>query len=346
MEEHLDGSLSLLPYEIIARFPIGSFLENIAVRSNGTLLVSDMLVGRIFYVDPRDNNPQSTIQEIYDFNTASEASQEEHEGAGVYGSKYQAEAIIEHPEIADIFYAASGLHGTIGTWAVYRLDLRGFDPSHGAATTKVEKLADIPEVGWLNGATMIPQTSTLLMAESQQGKIYAFDLHTETISIWLQDEKIGKVTTRPQWPALNGLQYFRGQIFGTVSDRGTLVRMQVDEDGELKKGSLEVVAKQLTGDDLAFDCEGNAYVATNPAQTVLKFVGIGVEPQNEKRMRILGGLDQKETQGPTALAFGRVDSDRDCIYVTTCGGFVNPIGEDGPGEAVIVKVCVGVRGEV
>jgi hypothetical protein len=29
-----------------------------------------------------------------------------------------------------------------------------------------------------------------------------------------------------------------------------------------------IVVEDLTGDDLAFDVEGNAYVATNPSQTV------------------------------------------------------------------------------
>ncbi|TGO25845.1 hypothetical protein BPAE_0071g00160 [Botrytis paeoniae] len=165
MGEHLEGVPNLLPYEIIARFPLGYFLKSIAVRSNGTLLVTNMIVGQIFYVDPRHNDPESTIQLIRNFNTA-EAPPEDDEETGIYGSKNHAEAIIEHPKIADLFYAFSGVHGKADTWAVYSLDFRSFNPSHGAATTVVEKLANIPGAGWLNGATMIPETSTLLMAES------------------------------------------------------------------------------------------------------------------------------------------------------------------------------------
>ncbi|KAI9650427.1 hypothetical protein NHQ30_000441 [Ciborinia camelliae] len=345
MAGHLDGTPSLLPHDIIARFPTGSFLENIAVRSNGTILISNMISGQILYIDPSDKNPQSTIKVIHDFNSASEVSLEEDEEGGAYGSKYQAEAIVQHPDMADIFYTFSGLHGKAGTWSIYRLDLRNFDPSRESVTIGVKKLADISEAAWLNGATMIPQTSTLLMAESSQGKIFAFNLDTGNISTWLQDERLGKATTAAEIPALNGLQYFRGQVFATVSDRGTLVRMQVDEDGKYRNDGLDVVVKQLLGDDMAFDCEGNAYVATNPEQTVLKFVGIGIAPRKEERIRILGGLNQKETAGPTALAFGRGENDTDCIYVITNGGLVKSIGEDGPGEAVIARVRVGVRGE-
>ncbi|RAL62987.1 hypothetical protein DID88_004074 [Monilinia fructigena] len=145
MAEHLDGTPSLLPYDIVARFPIGSFLENIAVRSDGTLLVSNMTSGEIFYIDSKDKNPQSTVQVIHDFNTTLEVPQEEVGGHGAYGSKYQAEAIVEHPDIADIFYTVSGLYGKAGTWAVYRLDLRQFDSVHTSATIKIEKLIDVPQ---------------------------------------------------------------------------------------------------------------------------------------------------------------------------------------------------------
>ncbi|TGO58680.1 hypothetical protein BCON_0052g00240 [Botryotinia convoluta] len=192
MEDHLEGVPNLLPYEIVARFPLGYFLENIAVRSNGTLLVTNMIVGQIFY---------STIQLIHGFNT-SEAPPGDDEETGIYGSKNHAEAIIEHSKIADLFYAFSGVHGKADTWAVYSLDFRGFDPSRGAATTVVEKLANIPGAGWLHGATMIPETSTLLMAESQKCKIFAFDLQTRKVSICIEDERLGKVTTRPPWPGV------------------------------------------------------------------------------------------------------------------------------------------------
>lgn len=44
---HIDGTPSQLPYTTVATFPTGTFLENIAVRSNGHLLVSDMVSGTI-----------------------------------------------------------------------------------------------------------------------------------------------------------------------------------------------------------------------------------------------------------------------------------------------------------
>ncbi|PQE10454.1 Quino amine dehydrogenase beta chain protein [Rutstroemia sp. NJR-2017a BBW] len=350
MSEHIDGNAALLPYDIIARMKPGTFLENLAVRSNGTLLVSNMISGEIIYVDPRASDPQSTLRVIHDFNSRSGiTSNNEKEGDGGYGSKYQAEAIVEDLNTPDIFYTFSGLHGTAGTWAMYRVDMRQFDsPPSGTHELSVTKVVDIPEAVWLNGATMIPQTSTVLVAESVQGKLIACDVFTGGVSVWLHDTELGKATDRPPWPAINGVQYFRKHVFTTISDRATLVRMGVDDKGQYEKGSLRIVAENLTGDDLAFDVHGNAYIATNVAHTVLKFPSIGIDlerMQEYGRVRIMGGLDKKDTAGPTAVAFGRGVEDRNCIYVTTNGGLINPIGNEGPGEAVIVRINVGVKGE-
>ncbi|PQE17980.1 Quino amine dehydrogenase beta chain protein [Rutstroemia sp. NJR-2017a BVV2] len=348
--KHIDGIAALLPYDIIARMEVGTFLENLAVRSNGTLLVSNMISGEIIYVDPRHSNPQSTVKVIHDFNSRSDFTfNNKNERNGGYGSKYQAEAIVEDLNTPDIFYTFSGLHGTAGTWAMYRIDMRQFDSSpSGEHELSVTKVVDIPGVVWLNGATMIPQTSTVLVAESVQGKLIACDVLTGEVSVWLQDNELGKATDRPPWPAINGVQYFRKHVFATISDRATLVHMGVDDKGQYEKGSLRIVAENLTGDDLALDVQGNAYIATNVAHTVLKFPSIGVDlekTQEDGRVRIMGGLDKKDTAGPTAVAFGRGVEDQNCIYVTTNGGLINPIGNEGPGEAVIVRIDIGVKGE-
>jgi hypothetical protein len=191
------------------------------------------------------------------------------------------------------------------------------------------------------------------MAESLQGQLLACDVATGTgtgtVSVWLQHELFGKVTDRAAWPGINGVQYFRWHVFATCSDRGVVLRAVVEEEaaGRFGGGSLVVVAEGVTGDDLAFDGEGAAYVATNPSQWVLKLSGLGLErgSMTGERVRILGGLEIAETAGPTAVAFGRTVGDERSIYVTTTGGLVNPVG-DGPGLAHIVRADVGVRGEI
>jgi hypothetical protein len=190
---HNSGTFSHLPFKTIATFPAGSFLENLAVRHNGTLLISNMTAGEIYHLDPHASAPQSTIQIIHSFNTDSNTL----ETSG-YGSGYVAEAIVEDLSTPDVFYTMSGKHGVQGTWAVYMLDLRGLDLSKsGRGEVKVHKIAEVPEAQWLNGATFLPSHNILLMAESLQGKLIACDVVKGEVETWLDHELLGKVTTRP-----------------------------------------------------------------------------------------------------------------------------------------------------
>ena len=347
---HIDGTPSPLPYTTIATFPPGTFLENIAVRSNGHILVSDMLSGTIHHLDPHAPNPQSTITKIHSFPlppAAETASIEDQHVSSDYGTGMTGEAIIEDPRPgkSDIFYTFSGQHGRPGTWAVYALDMRSFSPSYDSPQTPVCKIAAVPHAVWLNGGTFLPGTSKLLMAESALGQLVRCDVDTGAISIWLDDPLLGKMTDRPPYPAANGVQYFRGRVFVTNSDRGLLLCAKVGEDGEYVPDSLAVLAEGLLGDDLAFDSEGAAYIATNPHQTVLKLAAVGEGASESERLIILGNKEQAETAGPTAVAFGRTERDSTALYVVTTGGLIVPVG-DGPGPARVLRVDIGVSREI
>lgn len=346
---HIDGETSLLPYKSIATFPVGSFLENLAVRSNGTLLISSMLVGEIYYLDPNASDPQATIRKVHTFVTerAIGSSAGEEDKGGSYGSNAMAMAIVEDSQHQDIFYALSGLHGRENSWAVWELDLRHFDPNNAESTAKVTKRWAVPQAKWLNGGTMIPQTSTLLIAECLDGKLFSVDVRTGKVGVWLDHELLGKFTDRAPWPGVNGVHFFRNWIYMMNSDRALILRAAVDvSTGEYVPNSIEVVAENCTGDDFAFDRQGNLYMTTHPAQTVQIFVGAGLGKRGEavKRLTIVGGKEQAETAGPTAAAFGRTARDRSGLYVTTDGGIVQPVGgEIGLGR--IIRVDVGIDGE-
>lgn len=329
-----------MPWTTVATFPVGTFLENIAARSDGSLLVSDMVGGTIYYLDPNVADPQSTVRKIHAFVSEDTISPEEH--VGDYGSGMTGEAIVEDTREPDVFYTFSGRHGKTGTWAVYKLDMREFS---GKSRVVVTKISEVSHAVWLNGATFIPGTSKLLIAESALGQLVCCDVDTGAVSIWLEDPLIGKVTDRPEWPAANGVQYFRDHIFVISSDRALVLNAKVDKkSGEYVQNSLKVSAENLAGDDLAFDIEGAGYIATHPNQTVLKLPGVGKGSQESERLIIAGSRTQAETAGPTAVAFGRTKKDDHFLYIVTTGGLVLPIG-DGPGPARVLKVDIGVRGE-
>lgn len=191
---------------------------------------------------------------------------------------------------------------------------------------------------------MLPSQHTLLIAESLQGQVLSCHIPSRKVSIWLEHELFGKISDREPWPGTNGLQFFRGEVYCTNSDRGMVLRLGVVEDnGRYEEGSVKVIGERIVGDDLAFDREGNAYIATNPCQTVVKLSGVGFHKES-KTLTILGGAEVAESAGPTAVAFGRGEGEEKLLYVVTNGGIVAPVG----GEVVhakVIQVDVGVEGE-
>jgi hypothetical protein len=104
---HIAGTPAHLPFRTIATFPVGTFLENIAVRSNGSLLMSDMIGGEIHYLDPNTPDPQATIKKVHAFlPETTNVAPDEH--AGDYGSGMTGEAIVEDTRTTDVFYTFSG----------------------------------------------------------------------------------------------------------------------------------------------------------------------------------------------------------------------------------------------
>lgn len=340
---HIDGIPAQLPCKTIATFPVRTFLENIAIRANGTLLVSSMLAGEIFFLNPNAEDPQSTLKKVHTF--AMEGTGADEEEGGEYGHGMVAEAIVEDFRNKDHFYTFSGKHGKTGSWAIFKIDMSLFEQR---GTASVDKIADIPRARWLNGATFIPGTSKVVVADSLQGQLISCDLDTGDVTNWLEHSLLAKFTDRLPWPGVNGVQRCRGHIFVTSSDRALLLRTQLSEStGKYIQDSLTIMAEGVARDDLAFDEEGSAYVATNPQQTVLKFPGVGFKDakMSTERFIVAGGWKAAETAGPIAVAFGRTESDNKVVYVVTTGGLINPIGA-APGPARVFRVDVGVKGEI
>jgi hypothetical protein len=358
---HVPGTILPSPpsHTTIATFPPGSFLENLAVRHDGTLLISDMLAGSIWYVDPRaPANSQDTLELVHKFeldeciHSVGAKDDEQEDGGdqhGSYASTPAAEAIVESPTVPDVFYITSGIHGKKGTWWIYEVDMRSFKPngsSSAGRSAKVTRLAPIPEATWLNGGTAISNThkSLILMAESYQGILYAYEIDTRKVDIWFEHALFKKITMRPPWPGLNGVLKHGDYVYFTNSDRAVLGRVEVITTGggaeAPKPGEAEVLATGCCGDDLCIDANGDIYVATNPKDTVLKFPKSGVfrcneheqdkaEPDREVMLGFIRGADgaqvvDLETVGPTAVTFADPRHGQGDLYVVTCGGIINP----------------------
>src|SRR5438874_6765966 len=126
MSIHNEGEVDLLPLAVVQEFPVNTFVENIAVRRSGQLVLTVYNKNEVLTVDP-DPAVSSPPVRVHVFE------------AGVSG-------IVEMGE--DIFFVSSGLIGEKGSWAIFKVDMSPFaidSSGHVLQPAVVTKLVDITD---------------------------------------------------------------------------------------------------------------------------------------------------------------------------------------------------------
>lgn len=174
-----------------------------------------------------------------------------------------------------------------------------------------EHWMDLPDTVFLNGATFHPD-GRLLIAESVLGRIIAVDLAIRQATTWLTDECL--TSTEPPTPGANGVKLHDGHVIVSVTSRNLVLRAAILADGSA--GPLTPLAARLRADDFAVGPDGALFIATHPANSVLR-----LGPDGGRTT--LAGPDEGAV-GSTACAFGRAPGERQALYVTTTGGMWSP----------------------
>lgn len=195
-----------------------------------------------------------------------------------------------------------------------------------------ELWVEIPDALFMNGCTPHPDGRTLLVCESVTGRILAVDQKEKRWNVWLQGDRLRP--RGPQKPGANGIKLREGWAWISVTDHDLVVRSKIAADGSA--GPVEVVMEKLRADDFAFGKSGALYIATHPAQSVLR-----IHPDG--RRETIAGPDEGAV-GSTACAFGRLAEDRKSLYVTTTGGLRYPYRGEIQ-DAKLFRLDVGERGE-
>lgn len=344
--DHEEGSQDVRPVETVYEFSQNYFLENIAIRSNGGVLVTVHNRNELVYVDPhyppQQPKPAPAAAVIYRFD------------AGVSG-------IVEVKH--DQFYVSVGEIGKQGTYGVYRVDMSGFaSDSHGNVTSNadVEKIATVPDALFLNGSALLSrEKGIILLADSIVGAVFSLDVKSGKVKTWLKDSQLEKVTENPMMPGVNGIKIHNGHLYLSNTDAKTFLRAELllsnssssssssssnnntTESSEhttaaaAAAGKVEIVQRKLNADDFAFDEDGSVYLTTHVYESVVKLDAA----DGKKRSTVAGGLGDIVCAGTTAAAFGRTDRDRTSLYVTTHGGMsYRDQSEVGPARLLRVEV--------
>jgi sugar lactone lactonase YvrE len=171
---------------------------------------------------------------------------------------------------------------------------------------------EIPDALFMNGCAVHSDGRSLLICESLTGTILKADLDERSWQPWIIDDRLRPAN--PQMPGANEIRLFDNQAYLSVTDSNRIFRVAVQPDGSA--GPLSLCTENLRADDFAFSASGSLYIATHPAQTVMRL------ESNGKRTTLASPAEG--AVGSTACAFGRTTEDKAALYVTTCGGIYAP----------------------
>lgn len=305
---HQNSCDHLHPVTTIYQFPPGTWVENLAVRRNGLLLVVANTSPLLYQLDPQSSTEEPPVV-LYDFSAA---------GNGIQSITEVSEDVFAVEVATCNLTALSCTRGSFSVWEA-NLQQGGYGGSGGGGV-RVRKVSDFPESGGLNGMATLKRDdagSTILIADSVLGAIWRLDMRTGENSVVIRDESLaGVFDTIPI--GVNGLQIRGNRLWFTNTGKGTLNVMPIDPVTGEKRGEARVVAAGLLPDDFELREEIEAFVcnATNDQLLVVgPLTGRGAAAPKVKVAA--------ELAGPTSVRRGRsrVDQARRSLYVSTIGGF-------------------------
>lgn len=280
------SSAGLVQTERVTNFRPGSFPESIVRHPNGDFFVTLQMDGQILKI--------SGDQSIVFAQLPKEAMTSFLAGMVTLNVDQQGQLVVvvmsDNPDYQ-------------GIWG-YRVD-----------TGQGRRLASLPCLSnHLNGSA-IDETGSTYVADSTLGIIWRVKPGATSGEIWIRDPLLARRPYVGLAPGANGLRYFRGALYCTVSDRATIIRVPIEENGSA--GIATVHCTGVHGDDFAIDDDGTMYVTTHIYNSIVKIAGSGT---------IIGAIADVSTGiiGSTAAIITRDEAGNKWLYVTNDGGLLNP----------------------
>ncbi|MBW4614051.1 MAG: gluconolactonase [Desmonostoc vinosum HA7617-LM4] len=190
---YVNTSIELAPAKVITSFEVNTFLENLAIASDGKIFVTNHEVGKIIRITPNGN------QQIH--------------------------ATVEGKVSGLAFTSNGGL--VVTGWNANSIPVVSLISLDGT----VETLLTLPDAIFLNGITPISKTQ-YLTADSYRGAIWLIDLAQHRSSIWLEHSLLARSNSENVTPAANGLKRFGNSLYVSNTEKMLLLRIPIDVTNE------------------------------------------------------------------------------------------------------------------
>lgn len=295
----------------VAAFPIGTFLEDLLVREDGSMLVTDLHRRQLWYLPAPTTGAEVKPVLAYTFDSPPFDIQEAE---------------------TDVFYVDAAAYLTAHESFLYRVDLRGWEPGMPVSVQNVLKFPS--PISSVNGSCFLAP-NVLLVADSELGLIWRVDLSVDGVkaraSAWLKDASMNPnpadyfVQHKVQ-PGVNGLEYAEKShyLYYSAAASKLFMRVRVDPKTLQPVGDPERVAGGHQWDDFDIDENaGVAYITTHRDNTIER---VPLDPNTGRAEQIVAGNPfDPQLVGPSDFAWGSTNGNYGSVaYVTSDGGYTAP----------------------
>lgn len=320
------AKLPLPAHTVAQASAVGIWLENIAIRKSGDLLISQLRPAILHTVKaPTSKSPSLTP--IYTWNAPNVTDL-----LGITETFPDTFNVIAGNATAD----AQGYLGTFSSWEVKF-------PSSASSQPSVRKITNIPEAKLLNGNVALPSNpGIVLIAESQIGLLFRLDTLTGKYEIIARGPELQphpEIHNDAVGFGINGLKIRGEYVYFSSSNLVSIFRIKITRDGYVAqhgKAPIERYAdlNDLVNfiDDFTFGDDGTVWVVSNFENSL-----VAIAPDGKKTVAV-GSKGSMTVAGDTAVAFGRTERDKDVLYVVTSGALGAPVNGTitEPGKVVAV----------
>jgi len=306
-----------LPSQNIYQFNSnGTWIENIAVRPNGALLLTMLKPNASLYTVKRPHSSSREFSLVHTFDDAT----------GLLGITE-----IYHDTFALVslngLNATNTQSGSTGVWVVSPTARGPWD---------VKKVATLSDVVVPNGITSVPGSSAVLIADSIGGSVTRCDIRTGACASILSGPEFAPVPSDSSRPiGINGIHYRAGYIYWSHSGLVSIFRRRADSEGYPVKNSESELVGTINDaqfiDDFAEDTAGRLWIATYLYSSVILLERDGTSET------VVGSSNKLTVGGCTSAAFGRTAPDKKILYVVTSG-------DDGKEPAKVIAVDTSAFG--
>lgn len=218
---------------VVHTFPLGTWIENLAVRKNGLILATPASSPQLYQVDPEDEAVADLVSTIPGHLSLSGITEVEPDVFYIGANNFSVSPPSAQPN----------------TSAVYRVDVANYAPGK---PLDPKLIAEFPDSILLNGFTTLDRGQKLiLIADAGKGWVWRLNVETGEKTVVVSD-RLMTITNPAKEPiGVNGLKIHDGYLYWLNTNQEILAKIPITKDA-VPTGVASVVTNWTAPDDFLF----------------------------------------------------------------------------------------------